>query len=504
MSQIRRQSIISSAVVYVGFAIGFFNTYLFTREGGFTQSEYGLTGIFIAIANIMYSFANMGMAAYIFKFFPYYNDNLPKKKNDLLSWALLFSLLGFSLVIIAGILFKDLVIRKFGSNSPDLVKYYYYIFPFGLGLTLFSILEAYAWQFRKSVFTNFLREILFRVFTTVLIVLTFAGFIASFDLFIKIYSFTFLLVAFVLFSFLLYKKTVHFTFTVSKVSKKYFKKIITLISFVYGGTLVYTISAVFDSILIAAVLPNGLAFAGIYTLAQNIASLIQAPQRGVISSSMAALSKAWKDKDMNRISRIYHSSSINQLIFSVGMFILIWLNFSDGVFTFHLQTGYLDAKWIFFYIGLMRIVDMGTGVNSQIISTSTRWRFDFITGIILLCLTLPMNYILTKYYFQAMGPAISNLITFSIYNAIRYWFLISKYKLQPFTVKTLYTVLLGIAGYYSCYFLFRDIHGFTGMLVRSIVFVFFFGAGTIALKLSPDILPVWYTLQKKLGIKKGD
>ena len=53
MSQIRKQSIISSVLVYIGFLIGFINTYLFTREGGFTQSQYGLTGIFVAVANIM-------------------------------------------------------------------------------------------------------------------------------------------------------------------------------------------------------------------------------------------------------------------------------------------------------------------------------------------------------------------------------------------------------------------------------------------------------------------
>ena len=184
-----------------------------------------------------------------------------------------------------------------------------------------------------------------------------------------------------------------------------------LIAFVYGGSLVFTISMVIDTIIIAAVLPNGLALAGVYTLAQNIASLIQAPQRGIISSSLGALSKAWKDKDMKKIDRIYHSSSINQLVFSVGMFSLIWLNFSDAVFSFNLQSGYIDAKWVFFYIGLMRIVDMGTGVSSQIINTSTRWRFDFFTGIILLSITLPLNYILTKYYYGVMGPAIANLIT---------------------------------------------------------------------------------------------
>ena len=504
MSQIRRQSIISSVVVYIGFAVGFINTYLFTREGGFTQAQYGLTGIFIAVANIMYSFANLGMGAYITKFYPYYHDNLPKKKNDQLSWALLFSLTGFCLVIIAGLIFKDLVIRKFGANSPDFVKYYYYVFPFGLGLTLFSVLEAYAWQLKKSVFTNFLREIQFRIFTSILILLTFAGFLAKFDLFIKLYSFTYLVVALILLFYLIFTKKISFTFSVSRVSKKFFKKIIALISFVYGGSLVYSISAVFDSILIAAVLPNGLALAGIYTLAQNLASLIQAPQRGIISSSIAALSRAWKDKDMNKINRIYHSSSINQLVFSIGMFSLIWLNFKDAVTGFHLQPAYLDAKWVFFYIGLMRIVDMGTGVNSQIIATSTLWRFDFVTGIILLSLTLPLNYILTKYYFGVIGPAISNLITFTVYNAIRYWFLVKKFRLQPFTAKTVYTVLLGIACFYSCYFLMKDIHGFTGLLTRSIAFIGIYSTGAILLKLSPDLVPVLQSIQKRMGIKKGD
>ena len=503
MSQIRRQSIISSMVVYFGFAIGFVNTYLFTRENsGFTKSEYGLVGIFIAVATIMYSFANLGMGAYIVKFFPYYEDNLPQKKNDLFTWSLLISLIGFALVMLGGFFLKDLVIRKYGEHSPELVKYYYWIFPFGLGLTLYSSFEAFGWQYKKSVLTNYLREVQFRLFTTILIVLTGVGIVSGFDLFIKLYAFSYLAIALTLFVYLIYTKRISITFSVSKVTRRFFKKILTLVSFVYGGNLVYAISSVFDSILIAAVLPDGLALAGIYTLAQNLASLIQAPQRGIISASLAALSRAWKDKDMAKIDRIYHSSSINQLLFSVGMFLLIWLNFSDAVFSFHLQPEYIAAKWIFFYIGLMRIVDMGTGVNSQIIGTSTLWRFDFITGIILLSITLPFNYVLTRYYFGVQGPAISNLVSFSIYNAMRYWFLLKKFKLQPFTAKTLYTLLLGIASFFTCHFLFENIHGFPGLVIRSIVFILLYGAGTLLLKLSPDMVPVLKTLKKKMGMKK--
>ena len=501
MSQIRRQSIISSLMVYVGFALGFFNTYLFTKEGGFTKEQYGLTGIFIALANLMFSFANLGMPSYIFKFYPYYEDNLDKKRNDILTWALLVSLIGFCFVVMGGIYFKDLIIFKFGKNSPEFVNYYYWIFPFGLGLTLYSILESYAWQQKESIFTNFLREVLFRGLTTILIICTFIGWLGKFDLFIKIYSFTYLITALFLLFYLIKKGNLHLTIKASIVTKKYAKKILTLVKFIYGGTLVYAVAGVFDTILLASVSVNGLAAVAVYSLAQNMASLIQAPQRGIISSSIAALSKAWKDKDQQRILNIYKQSSINQLIFAVGMFSLIWLNFEDGIFTFHLQSGYIDAKWVFFFIGLMRIVDMGTGVNAQIISTSTLWKFEFVTGVILLSITLPMNYILTKYYFDVMGPAIANLISFTIYNLIRFWYLQKKFSMQPFTLKSIYTIVLGIISYYLCFYLFDSYHGFAWLVIRSVSFIALYGSGTILLQLSSDIIPVWNTLQKRLGFR---
>src|SRR5580765_9024871 len=103
MSNIRRQSIISSIVIYFGFAIGLLNTYLFTREGLFTDEQYGLYNAFIAIATMMMAFANLAMPSYIYKFFPYYNEQLPVKKNDLLTRALIISTIGFVLVIVAGI-----------------------------------------------------------------------------------------------------------------------------------------------------------------------------------------------------------------------------------------------------------------------------------------------------------------------------------------------------------------------------------------------------------------
>jgi O-antigen/teichoic acid export membrane protein len=503
MSQLRRQSIISSAVVYIGFALGLFNTYLFVRSGGFTKAQYGITGLFMAIASTMFSFANIGITAFIYKFFPYYKDNLSEKKNDQLTISLTTALIGFLGVIIGGYLFKDFFARKFFSNTPQLVNYYFWLFPFGFGLIIFSVLEAFAWQLRQSVFTNFLKEILFRLFTTILIVFTLTGVVKDYNTFVHLFSFTYLGIALVLFIYLIIKKQIHFTLTLSRVTKKFKKKILILAAFVYGGGVLINLANVFDSYAIAGVLKNGAEMVAIYTLAQNIGSMLTAPQRGINATTTPILSQAWKDKDMSKIQRIYQSTAINQLIFATAIFSLIWLNFSDGIYTFKLQQDYLNAQQVFLFIGIMRIIDMGTGVNAQIIGTSTFWRFEFLTGMLLLAITLPTNYILTK-KLGITGPAIANLFCYTLYNIIRYVYLYKKFKLQPFGIKNLYTILL--AGFAFCitYILYNQQQGFVWLFLRSCTFISIFASGVVLLKLSPDVAPVWVTIKKRLGIKKGD
>jgi O-antigen/teichoic acid export membrane protein len=451
---------------------------------------------------MMTAFAVLAMPSYIFKFFHYYNDHLPARKNDLMTWALLISTIGFLLVMIAGWSFKHLVIKKFGTNSPELVQYYYWIFPLGFGLTIYTVLEAYAWSMHKSILANFLKEVQWRLFTTILILLFITNIIPSYDLFIKLYAFTYPGIAVILFLWLLTAGKIHFTFKVSKVSRRFLNKILIYCAFIYSGTLIFTISQVFDTIVIASILPAGPAKAGIFGLATIITSLIQAPQRGIISASISHLSKAWKEKNMKLIQKIYQRSSINQLIFACGIFLLIWMNFADGIRTFNLKPAYYDASWVFFVLGLTKIIDMGTGVNSQIISTSNYWRFELTSGAILLVLILPLTYFLTKSY-GIIGPAIASLISITIYNCIRIVYLWKRFRLFPFTIHSLQTILLAAACYGVCYFLFRNLTGITGLFVRTITFIIIYAAGAVYLKLSPDIQPVLEAIKNKLGWRKN-
>lgn len=499
MSNIRRQSIISSLVIYLGFVVGMLNIYFFGKY--FTPAQYGLTTIFIAIATMMMAFASLAMPNYIYKFYHHYNDHLPARRNDMVTWALLISCIGFLLVMAAGWFFKNLVIRKFGGNSPELLRYYYWIFPMGLGLTIFSVLESYGWSLHKAVLTSFLKEIVWRVLTTIIIVLFILGVIRDFDLFIKLFAFGFPVIAIILFLYLAITKKIHFTFTVSKVTRRYFKKIATYSLFIYSGVLVITISQVFDTIVIASVLKDGVAKAGIFGLASIMSSIIQAPQRGIIGASITHLSRAWKDKNISRLNTIYKRSSINLLIFATGLFLLIMLNYTEAIRTFGLNDQYLLGFNAFMILGLTRIIDLGTGLNAQIISTSNYWRFEMTSSIVLLALMLPLTIILTRQY-DIMGPPIATLISTTIYNVIRIIFLWKKFRLFPFTMQTLYSLLLGTACYLVCYFLFVHLHGLGGLVLRTLLFIILYAGVVIYFRLTPDIEPVMKTLLKKLGIKK--
>lgn len=74
--------------------------------------------------------------------------------------------------------------------------------------------------------------------------------------------------------------------------------------------------------------------------------------------------------------------------------------------------------------------------------------------------------------------------------------------MQPFTDKSVYTILLAAAVYFICYWLYSNHTGFGWIVLRSTTFVAIYAAGAFILKLTPDALPVLLTLKKKSGFNR--
>lgn len=499
MSGIRKQSITSSLLVYIGVGIGAINTYLFVKNGSFTKEQYALTRLFFDIGNNIYVLSCLGVIVVLYKFYPYYKDNIPDEENDLLGRSLVMVVFGFTGVCIAGYFVEPYVIQKFSGNAPLLVDYYHWIFVFACGITFYSVFEGYMWAMQKTVLTNFLRETGMRLLTFFMIMLYVFQWI-SFHEFILLFSFLYIILALTLIIFLWQKKLLYLTLKPSRATLKYRKKMTGMQLLIYGGTIITTLGQTIAGITIASL--KGMEQTAIFSLALYASNLIQIPQRSIQSIATGVLVRAWKDKNYNEIHRIYQRSCINMLLLAILIFGNVWLNAKDGLQVLNIQEDYALGLRAMFVLGILKIIDAGTGLNGTVIAASNFWKFEFLSGILLLLLLIPLNYFFIK-SFGFIGSAYAELIAYSVYNFVRFEFIRRKFNMQPFTIKTLYTLMVGIVAFTGVYFLFQHMGGWSAMILRSVIFSSIIIAAVFILKISPDAFQLldvakvrWHKMKK--------
>ncbi len=498
MSTIRKKSLTATIWIYAGFLIGAINTYFFTHKSWFSTDQYGLTRVMLEISQLMFAFSTLGVTSYLYKFFPYYEDNLEPKKNDLLSVAFLVSLAGFIITCLGVFFLEPVIVRKFSTNSMLLVQYFYLTLPLAFCILIYNILEAYSYGFEKGVLTSLLRETVLRLYTMVIIVLKIFN-IISFKTFIFLFSFQYAVIVIVLGIYLHKQNKLWLSFKISRVTRKFRKKIIAILGLTFIVIVVSVLRSSIDGLVLAA--KQNLGKVGIFGFAAYIVSVLQAPFRSIVAITIPILSRAWKEKNHKEIEKIYKRSSINLLSFALFIFFCIWLNYTNAIHFFGINPDYLEGKWVFFLLGIVTIIEMGTGVNGQIIGTSTYWRFELWTSLLLTALIIPLSYFLTVKY-GILGPAIANLVSFSIYNFVRFWFLWKKFYLQPFSKKTAEVIVIAIGAYAVAYIAFIKVDGLVAMMGSTLLFAALFLPLLYVRNISPDVKPVINNFIKRFNRKQ--
>lgn len=486
MSEIRKRSIKAIIWIYAGFVLGAINTYFLTHKNWFQTDEYGLTQGLIQVGLLVAAFSTFGVTSYLYKFFPYYEDNLTKKNNDLLSIALLVSLVGFLLTAMGVFVLEPVILQKFSGRSALLVEYFYWTLPFGFFIMLFMVLESYSYGFHKGVVTSVLKETMLRFYSTIIILLKVFN-VISFHTFIILFCFQYAVITAILALHLHHEGKLWISFKLSRVTRKFRKKIFAILILTYFVIIVGTLRGSIDALVLAARID--LKAVGVFGFASYMIALMHAPFRSMLAITIPILARAWKEKNHKEISRIYNRSSINLLCFSLLVFFCIWLNYEQAIRFFNINTDYLGARWVFFLLGVTAIIETGSGVNAQIIATSTYWRFELWTSLLLTALIIPLSYYLTVKY-GLIGPAVANLISFSIYNAIRFWFLWKKFNLQPFSFKTIEVIIGAVLFYLVVNTLLASMEGLLGLILRTSIFGILLVALIYGRNISPDLKPV--------------
>ena len=119
-----------------------------------------------------------------------------------------------------------------------------------------------------------------------------------------------------------------------------------------------------------------------------------------------------------------------------------------------------------------------------------------VTGVVMLALMIPSNYFLIKEY-GIIGSAYAQIISMTVYNFIRWEFLRRKFNMQPFTWKTLYTLLWSLGSFLIIYYTMQSLTGWLGLFARAISFSALMIAGVFWLRLTPDALQLWEKWTKR-------
>jgi O-antigen/teichoic acid export membrane protein len=435
MGIIQKQGVKSSFFIMIGFLIGAVNL-LVLFPLFFSKNDQGLVRAMLDIGATLSVFCTLGTLPVIYKFYPFYNHYLGPKKNELPFITLIINLIGFGILLIIGWQQKDFIIRKLGK-SPSLAQYFNYVYPYAFFLLIFYWLEAFAWGLRKGVYSNFLRETLIRILTTLLIIAFGLKYI-DLTVFLTLFSLLYVIPSLLLLINLIQSQQFSFkSLQISSVTRRLKGKMFSFALFVFAGQFFNLLARTNDTFLIVGL--RGLNDAAIFAIATYVSAILEIPQRSLNSISIPVLATSWKNKDFANIKHIYHKSVSNLLAIGLLLFGLIWLN-TDNLVNFlnwvsNKEAGGYDAiSKLIFILGLAKLIDLATGVNSQIIGTSNFWKFDFFTNLFYILLSLPLNYYLIKNY-NLEGLAYSNLIALCLYNSIRFLFLYKKFKLQPYTYK---------------------------------------------------------------------
>lgn len=497
MSTIRRQSILSLLFIYAGFLIGALNVlYLFPTY--FTAEEFGLTRLLLELSLLLSTLGTMGMIPVSYKFFPFHKRYLKDEKNDLSFVTFMAVLAGLLLMLLLLYTCKPIIIRKFGYRSPLFIDYYDLIYPLTIGLTLFSFFEVYAWIIGKTYVSNFLKEFLFRLMSTILITLWITGMLKGFDQFANLFSLTYLPPLFLLIFYIWQSKQVPFHVGVSSVTKRLGGKMAGFGLAFLASSALNAIAKTNDSIILASQSTQGLTDTAVFNIATYLITLMEVPQRSLISSVTPQIAIAWKDKNMERLNTIYKKTALNLLIMGLALISIIWLNIDALVFI--LGPTYTPIVRLIIILGIAKIIDMGTGMNSQILMLSKHWKIDLFSNMLFVISTLALNYNLTR-KIGIMGPAYGGLISIIFFNLIRFLAIWKYYKLQPFSLDNLKILVASILILLLIEFIPIPGNSIVVSIIKSVLFVLIYGFFILKTKISPDITDLVDKLKARFSKK---
>ncbi len=436
MGIVVRQSIKGTLMNYLGVAIGFVTTF-FVMTKYLTQEEIGLTRVMADAALLLSGLAALGTNTSALRYYPYFKDKA-SRDHGFFGWTLIVPLVGFIIFTILFFVFKDFIISKFSDESPLFVDYMYLVIPMAFFMMYMTVFETNANVLMRIVIPKLVREVGVRLFTLGDYILYITG-VISLDSMVIGLCLAYLVATLLNIIYLISLSKISFKIEPGYVSKWLRRDFLYYTLFLTVAAVVGNIIPSLNTFFISAKM--GLAITGIYTIAAYMSNLVEMPYRSLSAISRPIISQAMKDNDTQRASMMCKSVSMHQLIAGAFVFFIIWVNID--LFFELLPNGekYVDGKWVFFLLGLAKLVNSSLNISVTVLSYSKWYYLQLIFTAILTVTAIVLNNNLIPIWGMT-GAAWSSIISFTIYYLLLLSLIIWKTKISPFSWKELVVILV--------------------------------------------------------------
>ena len=441
MGIVARQSIKGSIVSYFGVFIGFITSMLVVVPL-VDPASYGLLGILCDAATLLGSLAMVGMSASGVKYFPYFK-NPAKHHNGFFYYLLVIPLLGVAVFFSLAVILKAPIISYFSQNAAVFADYFFWIFPWAFFIVYQNIFATYSNVLMRIVIPRTVQEVIIRIFNMA-ILLMFAFKIIDIHWLVALQVMVYGVAMLINFLYIARIDKLSLRHDNSFVPIPMRKEIASYAGYTLLASVGTTIMQRVDSFMIAGML--GLESLGIYRIAMYMGIISEIPSRSLFAIAQPVAAEAIKNNDTQTLSKLLKQVSINLMLISSAIFLLLYINV-DNIFEI-VPNGlrYASGKWVMVFIALAGVINITFTFSLNILQLSKHYMY-YLPFLILLSLCGILGNRLLIPYLDINGAALAKVITYCVFGLLLTIFVYYKLRIHPLTwnhLKLLVLVLLAI------------------------------------------------------------
>lgn len=474
MGIVIHQSLKNTISTYIGFGIGAVNT-LFLYTNFLSDAYYGLVAFLLSTANILMPFMAFGVHNGIIKFYSTFKTK--KSQNSFLTLMLFLPL---ALIIPLGLFTYfgyETLVFLLAEENPIIKDYIWYIYIIAIAMAYFEIFFAWTKVQLKTVFGNIMREVFHRFFISLLLLGVYFEMI-DVEQFITGITLVYVFRMFImkLYAYILRFPVITFVRinSLSEILKYCFLIILA------GSVAMFILDI--DKFMLGQYLKiENVAY---YSVAIFIATVIAVPQRAMHQILMPLTSKFLNDNSINALKDLYVRSSLNLLVISGLIFLLIVLNINSLYQV--LPEEFTGGFFVVIIISIAKLYDNSLGNNNAILFNSNYYRVILFFGVLLAILTVILNIVFIPIY-GIEGSAFATFLAVFVYNTAKLVFVKQKFNMLPYSAATYKVLLLILLMSLSLYFLDFNFHPILNIVSKSLIITIVYLTLIYRLNLSEDI-----------------